>query len=269
MADDFVLLPDSPGTKLDTESLTVGANAVERQRIQIAGSAAADIAPVSATTGLSVDVKAVAAIVPGTGASNLAKAEDAPHNSGDVGVMMLGVRKDTAAAIGTTDGDYVPPQMTATGALRVCIAEDAVANSGQSTMANSVPVAIASNQSAFPVNVAPATSGGLSVFKSLDLDETEEEVKGTAGQVYGWDYTNLSAGTRYLKFYDATAANVTVGTTVPKFTIPVFTLQKANVLGANGITFSTAITVAVTTGLADNDAGAPGTNDFVLNLFYA
>jgi hypothetical protein len=34
------------------------------------------------------------------------------------------------------------------------------------------------------------------------------------------------------------------------------------------ITFSTAICAAATTGLADNDTGAPSANDVVLNVFY-
>ncbi len=50
------LPPDSTGKMIDAEELTVGANTVERQRMQIAGAAAADIAPVSATNGVTVDV---------------------------------------------------------------------------------------------------------------------------------------------------------------------------------------------------------------------
>jgi hypothetical protein len=61
----------------------------------------------------------VLSIIPGTGATNLGKAEDAAHASGDTGVMMLAVRKDTAAASSGTSGDYEPLQTTATGALRV------------------------------------------------------------------------------------------------------------------------------------------------------
>jgi hypothetical protein len=50
--------PTSIDKKLDSESLVVGANTVERERIQIAGSAASDIAPVSATDGLLVNLGA-------------------------------------------------------------------------------------------------------------------------------------------------------------------------------------------------------------------
>lgn len=48
--------PGSPNKLLDSESLTVGANTVERERVQITGTAATDIAPVDATDGLTVNV---------------------------------------------------------------------------------------------------------------------------------------------------------------------------------------------------------------------
>lgn len=57
-------------------------------------------------------------ITPGTAATNLGKAEDAPHSSGDVGVMALGVRNDTGAVLAGSDGDYLPLTTDSTGALR-------------------------------------------------------------------------------------------------------------------------------------------------------
>ena len=40
-------------------------------------------------------------------------AEDAAHTTADTGQFVLGVRNDTLAALGGTDGDYVPFQMSA------------------------------------------------------------------------------------------------------------------------------------------------------------
>lgn len=60
----------------------------------------------------------IAAIIPGTGATALGKAEDAAHSSGDTGVMALAVRRDTPAA-GGADGDYVALSTDSDGALRV------------------------------------------------------------------------------------------------------------------------------------------------------
>jgi hypothetical protein len=42
----------------------------------------------------------------------------------------------------------------------------------------------------------------------------------------------------------------------------------ANMAFTPGIKFGTAITVAATTGLADNDTGAPAANDCIVNVFY-
>ena len=62
----------------------------------------------TAETGLQVDIVAGAEY-----------AEDAAHTSADTGNFVLGVRNDTLAALGGTDGDYVPFQMNASGALFV------------------------------------------------------------------------------------------------------------------------------------------------------
>lgn len=43
------------------------------------------------------------------------KTEDAAHASGDTGVMVLGVRKDTVANLAGTDGDYAPMPVGANG----------------------------------------------------------------------------------------------------------------------------------------------------------
>ena len=123
------------------------------------------------------------------------------------------------------------------------------------------------------VGLGVRTSGGTTIFRSIDLDESEEEVKATAGQVYWLHCINLAASLRYLKFYNATAASVTVGTTTPVMTIPIPTQGDTNGAGftlaiPNGIAFSTAITVAATTGIADADTGAPGANEVIINLGY-
>ena len=79
--------------------------------------------PVSGTitlgsnSGVDIGDVDVTSIVPGTGATNLGKAEDAAHTTGDTGVMALGVRNDNLAALAGTDGDYAPLQVNAEGAL--------------------------------------------------------------------------------------------------------------------------------------------------------
>lgn len=75
------------------------------------------IGKLAANSGVDIGDVDVTSIVPGTGATNLGKAEDAAHTSGDVGVMPLAVRNDALATLGGADGDYAPLQVDATGSL--------------------------------------------------------------------------------------------------------------------------------------------------------
>jgi len=88
-----------------------------------AGTAA--IGKLAANTGVDIGDVDVTSIVPGVAATNLGKAEDAGHTTGDVGVMALTVRKDAAAALGTTDVDYQPLITDANGRLHVLDANTA------------------------------------------------------------------------------------------------------------------------------------------------
>lgn len=62
-------------------------------------------------------VSTVNAVVPGTGATNLGKAEDAAAGDGDTGVYALTHRKDTQASTAGTTGDYAGLTTDATGGL--------------------------------------------------------------------------------------------------------------------------------------------------------
>lgn len=143
-------------------------------------------------------------------------------------------------------------------------------NIGNVDLASAVP---AGTNTIGGVSPRPETANGLSIFRSLDIDETEEEVKGSAGQIYAVTITNFATSTRYVKFYNATAGNTTVGTTTPIYTIPVpgnasdDTTLVQN-FGGMGVPFDTALSVAATTGLADNDTGAPAGNDVAITVFY-
>lgn len=239
----------------------------------------------------------VLSLVPGTGATALGKAIDTAAGGTDTGVAVLAVRDDALTTLTPVDGDYVPLRTSSTGALHVNvasggiagIADDAAFTPGTSEV---LPIGCQADETATDsvdegdigcprmtldrkqiVVPQPHTAGGLSIFRSLDLDETEEEAKATAGCVYGMWATNTATATRFIKFYNATAANVTVGTTTPLITIGIPGNSSDDVSanfgpGGMGITFDTAITLAATTGIADNDTGAPGANEVLVNLFY-
>ena len=82
----------------------------------------------SAETAIQVDVVAGAEY-----------AEDAAHTSADTGNFILGVRNDTLAALGGTDGDYVPFQMNASGALFVEVMNSKQANAAITPIADKIP----------------------------------------------------------------------------------------------------------------------------------
>jgi hypothetical protein len=128
-----------------------------------------------------------------------------------------------------------------------------------------------STSNPLPVQAAPAASNGLSIFRSIDLDEGAlEVVKSAPGCVYGMWVTNTAPTTRFIKFYDATSGTAGVGTPVITFGIPGNSTDDVGGLygGANGIGFTTGICVGCTTGVLDNDTGAPGTNDVLCNIFF-
>jgi hypothetical protein len=116
------------------------------------------------------------------------------------------------------------------------------------------------------VTIGVTTSGGCSVYRDLNPGTTGVSVKGSAGQVYGWFLGNSSSGVRYIKLYDKATAPTSGDT--PKMTIPLPANAAANVCFEMGITFSNGIGYRVTTGVADNDTGAPSANDVQLNLLY-
>ena len=117
------------------------------------------------------------------------------------------------------------------------------------------------------------SSGGTTPYKNLDVDESEDSVKGSTGQIYWIHCMNLTSSPLYLKLYNATVASVIVGTTAPDLTFPIPTQGDTNGAGftlsiPNGIEFGVAITIACTTGIADSDTGAPGANACVVNIGY-
>jgi hypothetical protein len=104
----------------------------------------------------------VLSVVPGTGATNLGKAEDAEHASGDVGVMALTVRQDTAAALGGTDADYQPLITDASGRLHVAVG-NTVTVSGTVT-ANAGTGTLAVSAASLPLPAGAATAANQSTL---------------------------------------------------------------------------------------------------------
>lgn len=115
-------------------------------------------------------------------------------------------------------------------------------------------------------NLQPVTSGGSSLYRNLDLGVMGQVVKNGVGQIYGYFIANLGNANRYIKLYDKATAPTQADT--PVATYPLGAGEKANVAFPNGLAFAAGISLRATTGLADNDVGAPTANDVVVNLNY-
>lgn len=115
MADNVAVTAGS-GTNIATDDV----GGVHYQRVKLVDGTLDSSAAIGgdATNGLDVDVTRV---IPGTSATHLGKAEDAAHVSGDTGVMMLAVRRDTAAHGVSADGDYATLNVDDTGRLHVVL----------------------------------------------------------------------------------------------------------------------------------------------------
>lgn len=219
-------------------------------------------------------------VIPGSGATNLGKAEDAAHSSGDVGVMALSVRQNTAAATSGADGDYQPLITDTNGRLHVLDANSAsaltslqliddpvIADDAAFTPATSKVMMAgfeADESSTDSVDegdagaarmtldrkiittLQPHTAGGLSTFMASGSDgssilvATAQAIKASAGQLYGYYLYNPEAAATFVHFYNTAAASVTVGTTNPLFTVVVPAGAAANLSIPQGITFSNA-----------------------------
>lgn len=105
------------------------------------------------------------------------------------------------------------------------------------------------------------------VARDINPGVTGVLVKAKPGGVSGWFLFNVATSIRYLKLYNKATAPLSSDT-------PLMTIDIPAGLGANlppgpgEIDFTVGIGYRVTTGVADNDTGAPTANDVQLNLFY-
>lgn len=157
-----------------------------------------------------------------------------------------------------------------TGALNVTVTNTNA--NGQAMMANSSPVAIASDQTAIPATPSAGTTGGTTPYHLVAVGTTNSNsVKGSAGVVYSVQTGNINAATiAYLKFYDkATAPTCNSDTVVKTIVIPANSLGGGNNASMPvGWQFTTGIGICVTAGIADNDNTAVTAANVVINIGY-
>jgi hypothetical protein len=108
-------------------------------------------------------------------------------------------------------------------------------------------------------------------YRDIDCQPTGKVIKGSMGSVSGWYIANISTGWRYVKFYDKATAPASTDT--PLMTLGIPPGSAANVslrtlIESKTLPFVNGLGIRGTTGVADNDTGAPTTNDLVVNIFF-
>ncbi len=123
------------------------------------------------------------------------------------------------------------------------------------------------------VQSIPGTSGGLSqVSLQVANNTTSVAIKASAGQLYGLEAYNNSATIAYIKIYNATQGSTTCGAGTPVYRamIPSNSTSGAGFISMNlqGVAYSTAITMCVTTGYADGDATSPAASAYIVHAVF-
>jgi len=113
------------------------------------------IGKLAANSGVDIGDVDITSQIPGVGATNLGKAEDAPHASGDTGVAMWGVRNDSNGTSYGADQDYCPISVDSNGNLQVD-----VLSGGAATVPTNATVNV-------------ATTSSLAAGSTADLDSAE------------------------------------------------------------------------------------------------
>lgn len=212
---------------------------------------------------------AVSDVVPGVGATNLGKAEDAAHTTGDVGVMGLTVRQDTPAALSDTDGDYQPSISNAFGAVWTAPlgnvdhddadAGNPIKTGGKAQDPTALPAAVAADDRTDHMTDLygrPVMYLGTALDPTNDIVGTTPRdvsnintsayatslvVKASAGKCFDIRGYNSLASAQFVQVHDA--ASLPADTAVPEEVVSVPASSNFSITFPEGKTFSTGIVV--------------------------
>lgn len=231
-------------------------------------------------------------VIPGTGATNLGKAEDGAHTSGDVGVFALAVRTDTLAASSGTTGDYEALHTDSIGALWVRssgeLADDAAftpatsrvkpagffadESSTDSVDEGDIGAArITLDRKQIVTEYVHAAAGGTSAYNAISAAAVLSAViKASPGKVFSIQIFNVNAAARFVRLYNQTGAPGTGDTAniLWRGIIPGNTAGAGFVVPLKGMQFSAGIGIRASAAVADNDATALAANEQFFNVEY-
>jgi len=124
------------------------------------------------------------------------------------------------------------------GTQRVTIASD---STGQ--------VALATGTNAVGRTSPEATTGavGTTTYSNTALSNTKQQVKSSAGNLYGYHFYNSGAVVTYVQIFKLPSASVTVGTTTPDLVLAIVAGGGLDTMGSVPIACGSGITIAATT----------------------
>lgn len=145
-------------------------------------------------------------LTPGTGATNLGKAEDAAHASGDTGVFALAVRNDNLATTYGADQDYSPIATDLNG--RVMVAQKAATSTASNVAASATSVTVLSaNASRIGGSISNDSSAVLYLKFGATASTTSYKVTMAASASAPFSYYEIPAG--YTGRIDGLSASAT------------------------------------------------------------
>lgn len=141
---------------------------------------------------------------------------------------------------------------------------------GQATMANSIPVVLASNESVLGTNQQATASGGSTPFHLVSAGSANNtNIKASAGSLYGYSISNTTASTtEFVKFFNK-ATTPAAGTDTPIWTVQVPGSSTVTAYFSTPIGCSAGLGLATVTGAADNSSTGVSAGDLVINVAYA
>lgn len=112
----------------------------------------------------------------------------------------------------------------------------------------------------------------INVTSTIALNNVTPIIISTkASSVYSIDGFNNSTTLAYVKLYNASSATCGSGTPQARYMIPFGTSSSGggfSIPNINGDAYVNGITMCITTGIADNDTGAPAASTYILNVHW-
>lgn len=117
-------------------------------------------------------------------------------------------------------------------------------------------------------NISIAQISGANLFIDTANSNSAVAIKGSSAVLYQLELDNTANGaSTYCKIFNVAAGSVVVGTTAADMVILIPASVKITMVFPDGVTFSTALSVASVTGKAESSSTAPSAS-FVVKMVY-